>query len=390
MSESKSNSKSGSNSPAPASALHVLPSKYLQTKYFFHLPEGKAMSVLFGVPVIVFVTAALFCSSCVSVKTAFLVTAICVVASYFVARGGSNPHRPDLRGKTAIVTGANTGIGKETAGVLAGLGARVIIACRDVKKGESARGELEARFKRSGSNQSQSESYGPGPIEVRALDLSSTASIRKFASDFGGDTRLDLLINNAGVMMCPYTQTADGFEMQTGTNHLGHMLLCVLLLPNLKRSAARVINTSSMGHALFASVPAISWGKALSPTPSEYDPSIAYGNSKLANVLFSRELETKLAGSGAHAYTCHPGAVQTELGRHVSAMAVLSALFGRVLLKTPLQGAQTQLYLATAPNPVPVVYHTDCEPAESSPISYSDDSAHELWIESCKLLKIDA
>ncbi|KAI3354793.1 hypothetical protein L3Q82_004608 [Scortum barcoo] len=182
-----------------------------------------------------------------------------------------------LDGKTVIITGANTGIGKETARDLARRGARIIMACRDLERAEEAKTEIL-------------EDTGNENMVIRKLDLSDTKSIRAFAELINKEEKqVNILINNAGIMMCPYSKTADGFEMQLGVNHLGHVLLTYLLLDLIKRSAsARIVIVASVAHT---------WtGLRLDDINSErsYDTMKAYGQSKLANILFARSLAKRL------------------------------------------------------------------------------------------------
>ncbi|NWX38724.1 RDH12 dehydrogenase, partial [Notiomystis cincta] len=192
--------------------------------------------------------------------------------------GGRCKSTARLEGKVVIVTGANTGIGKETARDLAQRG-KVIIACRDIAKAEAAASEIRAE---TGNQQ----------VIVKKLDLADTKSIREFAEKFLAEEKeLHILINNAGVMLCPYSKTADGFEMHLGVNHLGHFLLTFLLLERLKHSApARIVNVSSLAHhggrIRFHDLHG----------ERSYNRGLAYCHSKLANVLFTRELARRLRG----------------------------------------------------------------------------------------------
>uniref|UniRef100_A0A7N8Y8L9 Zgc:112332 n=1 Tax=Mastacembelus armatus TaxID=205130 RepID=A0A7N8Y8L9_9TELE len=184
-----------------------------------------------------------------------------------------------LDGKTVIITGANTGIGKETARDLARRGARIVMACRDLERAEEAQADIL-------------EDTGNENVVIRKLDLSDTQSIRAFAELINKEEKqVNILINNAGVMMCPYSKTADGFEMQLGVNHLGHFLLTYLLLDLIKHSSpARIVVVASVAHT---------WtGMRLNDINSDrnYDPIKAYGQSKLANVLFARSLARLLQG----------------------------------------------------------------------------------------------
>ncbi|XP_063500518.1 retinol dehydrogenase 11 isoform X4 [Symphalangus syndactylus] len=220
-----------------------------------------------------------------------------------------------LPGKVVVVTGANTG-------------ARVYLACRDVEKGELVAKEIQT-------------TTGNQQVFVRKLDLSDTKSIRAFAKGFLAEEKhLHILINNAGVMMCPYSKTADGFEMHIGVNHLGHFLLTHLLLEKLKESApSRIVNVSSLAHHLGRIHFHNLQGEKF------YNAGLAYCHSKLANILFTQELARRLKGSGVTTYSVHPGTVQSELVRHSSFMRWIWWLFS-FFIKTPQQGAQTSLHCA--------------------------------------------
>ncbi|XP_004081219.1 retinol dehydrogenase 12 [Oryzias latipes] len=278
-----------------------------------------------------------------------------------------------LDGKTVVITGANTGIGKETAIDLAKRGARVIIACRDMEKAQAAVKEI---MEKSNSN----------AVVSMKLDLSNSQSIREFAEVINRDEpKLNILINNAGVMVCPYGKTADGFEMQIGVNHLGHFLLTYLLIDLIKRSApARIVTVSSMAHA---------WGSInLDDLNSEksYSKSKAYAQSKLANVLFTRSLAKRLEGTGVTAYSLHPGVVQTDLWRHLSAPEQFFMKIARPFTKNSLQGAQTTIYCAVEPSldTESGGYYSDCAAASCSSAGKDDTVAEKLWDLSCRMLGI--
>jgi retinol dehydrogenase-12 len=222
--------------------------------------------------------------------------------------GGSWTEAPDLTGRTIVVTGGNTGLGKETCIRLAKLGADVIIGSRSQKRGADAAEEVRALLNTE-------------KVTSMVLDLSSMKSIQSFAKDFQSKhDRLDVLVNNAGVMAIPTRElTTDGFEKQMGINHFGHFHLTSLLLPQIKAAGkitgdARVINLSSMAHQI--AFDGMNWDDLQSE--KEYDPWKAYGQSKLANVLFTRELQKRLAGSaetaGVSTAAVHPGNVR----RHAS------------------------------------------------------------------------
>lgn len=236
---------------------------------------------------------------------------------------------PELTGKRAIVTGANTGIGFETARVLASKGALVIMTCRNMEKGESSANSIRKETRRD-------------DIEVTKLDLASLSSIRQFADDFRRRyDRLDLLINNAGVMMPPYSRTIDGFELQFGTNHLGHFALTGLLIDLLMRTEGScMVAASSFAHKLGTiNFDDINWKES-------YKRIRAYAQSKLANLLFTYELQRKLSaiGSKTIAVAVHPGWTRTNLQRHAIYFKILNPILGQNVK----MGALPTLYAATS------------------------------------------
>ena len=232
----------------------------------------------------------------------FAWTAVAGASLYLIKRyfGGSVCYsKAVLNGKTAIITGANTGLGLETAVDFAKRNARVILACRNKKKGEAAVVQVK---KRSGNEN----------VVFVQLDLSSLESVRTFSSKMlASEPRIDILVNNAGVYACPYTKTADGFEMQFGVNHLGHFLLTHMLLDRIKEApSARIVNVSSMFHER---------GKInFDDLNSEgsYSAYEAYFQSKLANILFTRSLAKRLEGTKVTVNVLHPGYVGTEILRY--------------------------------------------------------------------------
>jgi NAD(P)-dependent dehydrogenase (short-subunit alcohol dehydrogenase family) len=269
----------------------------------------------------------------------------------------------DLSGKRVLVTGASSGIGQETARALAAHGAEVILTARDVPKGEDVAAGIR-------------ESTGNAKVSVESVELASLASIRDFAKRFLAtyDT-LHVLVNNAGVMACPLDHTVDGFEMQFGTNHLGHFLLTGLLLPALRKGApSRIVSVSSRGHHIS---PVVFEDIEFKQRP--YDKWQAYGQSKTANILFAVGLDRRLSSQGVRAVALHPGAIMTELSRHLvpDDIKFLQSRGGSTGLqfKTVEAGAATSAFAATAPEleGKGAVYLEDCHVAEIN------DEPNGLW-----------
>lgn len=229
----------------------------------------------------------------------------------------------DQHGRTFVVTGANSGLGEVTARALAASGAHVVLACRDVAKGQRVAAEI-------GDN-----------AEVRRLDLADLASVREFAS---GIDKVDVLVNNAGVMAVPRRSTADGFEMQIGTNHLGHFALTGLLLD---RVTDRVVTMSSQAHKLgTVDLADLNWERR------RYRRWSAYGQSKLANLLFTYELQRRLtaAGSKMKSIAAHPGYASTNLQSHTESIWDRLMDVGDLFAQSAEMGALPELYAATAPD----------------------------------------
>jgi len=275
----------------------------------------------------------------------------------------------DLAGTTALVTGATGGMGLETARTLASAGAGVVLAGRDEAKGAAALTTVQGAAPGAGA-------------EFRLLDLADLASVRAFSDSVTSDfDRLDLLVNNAAVMVPPLSRTADGFELQMGTNHLGHFLLTGRLAPLLLAAEpARIVNVSSAGH-LFSSIDF----DDPNYESREYDAWSAYGQSKTANILHSIELERRLGPRGVHAYALHPGMVATDLARHMTAQD-LESLMGssteEIRLLPVEVGAATAVWAATAPGlaGAGVPYLEECRVSENV-ADYAVDPglAMRLW-----------
>ncbi|XP_038128429.1 dehydrogenase/reductase SDR family member 13-like [Cyprinodon tularosa] len=284
--------------------------------------------------------------------------------------GKSCKSNAKLHGKTVIVTGSNTGIGKATAIEIAKRGARVILACRSKQRGEAA---LQDVKRESGSNQ----------IVFMQLDLGSLKSIRSFAENFlKSEPRLDILINNAGVVLVGRTE--DGFGTMFGVNHLGHFLLTNLLLDRLKDCApSRVVTVSSTAH---------NWGrvdfnylnthKDLREGTSFWDSVMIYGDSKLCNVLFTHELAKRLQGTKVTCYSLHPGSIYTELARNKSSFVQMVLKYmGMYFFKNAVQGSQTTLHCALQEGIEHLSgrYFSDCTVRKVFKKAEDDAASKKLW-----------
>ncbi len=284
-----------------------------------------------------------------------------------------------LDGRIAVVTGASTGLGIETARALAAAGAHVVLAVRSDEKGEASAARIR-------------ESVPDASLEHAVVDLASLESVRRFGAEVSGrHPAIHLLINNAGVMYTPEERTVDGFELQFGTNHLGHFLLTALLLPSLLAGApSRIVNLSSNGHRSAG----IDWDDP-NYERRPYDKFSAYGQSKTANVLFTRELERRYGDRGVHAYAVHPGVIATDLGRYMT-REDLKALRARIAeaaastppsgssleYKTVPQGAATSVWAAVAPELEGQggAYLADCRISdEDAPWTRDTADAARLW-----------
>lgn len=293
-----------------------------------------------------------------------------------------------LDGKTVVITGCNTGIGKECVKEFYLRGAKVIMACRNLEKATSAQTEVEDECKNAPN---------VGSIQVVKLDLTSLRSVRECAKKISdNEEKIDILLNNAGVMMCPKDTTEDNFEMQIGTNHFGHFLFTLLLLPRIIASnsqPARIVNVSSMAHwRIFG-------GKMnfddLNWKTRRYNSINAYAQSKLANVLFTKELARRLQEAGinhVHTYSLHPGVIKTELGRNLDqtffkGVTFLFLTFTTFMCKSPQQGAQTSIYCSLSEDCAKEtgLYYQECSKTNPSYRARNKEDAKRLWEESLLL-----
>lgn len=280
---------------------------------------------------------------------------------------------PDQTGRIAIVTGANTGLGLETAKALAAHGAHVVLAVRNAEKGKAAAEAITA-------------AHSNADVTLQSLDLSSLESVRRASDELKGRyDKIDLPINNAGVMWTEKSSTADGFELQFGTNHLGHYALTGLLLERLLPvEGSRVVTVSSIGHRIRADIhfDDLQWER-------DYDRVAAYGQSKLANLLFTYELQRRLAGTNTVALAAHPGGSNTELARNspLWVRAVFDVV-APVLVQGADMGALPTLRAATDPAALGGQYYGpdgfmeqrgNPKVVASSEQSYNLDLQRRLW-----------
>ncbi len=274
-----------------------------------------------------------------------------------------------MQGRVCLVTGASGGIGKETAVALATLGAAVVMVSRDSERGKAALSDVRRR------------SGGSDDVQLMLADLASLQAVRSLASEFRQrHQRLHVLVNNAGALNSQLSLTKDGFEMTFGVNHLAHFLLTNLLLDLLKTSApSRIVNVSSSAHARGT----IDFDGFRGER--KYSGIAAYGQSKLANVLFTYELVRRLDGAGVTANSLHPGVIRTGFGHNNSGIwGGLCSVFHTVArpnLLTPEQGAQTSIYLASSPDVEGVTgkYFAKSKPVQSSDLSHDTELAQRLW-----------
>ncbi|GAQ90626.1 hypothetical protein KFL_006640060 [Klebsormidium nitens] len=287
-----------------------------------------------------------------------------------------------------VITGGNSGIGKATAVALAGMGMHITLACRNQARGNAAAADI-------------SEKTGNDSVRSMLCDLASLRSVREFAENYQKTGRpLDVLVNNAGIMACPQMFTEDGFEMQLGVNHMGHFLLTSLLLGTLASSATpgrrtRVVNVSSQAHQLGS----IDFDDLNFQGKRKYGRWEAYAQSKLANILFTKELTRRCAERQVpiDANALHPGVVDTQLVRYLLPAQLLeardkdptkSSAFAKFIgLRTPEEGSSTVVYLASSPyvEGVSGGYYDDSKPAEPSKLAKDPDLASRLWTVSQEL-----
>jgi NAD(P)-dependent dehydrogenase (short-subunit alcohol dehydrogenase family) len=288
---------------------------------------------------------------------------------------------PDQTGRTAVITGANTGLGYETAAALAAKGAHVVLAVRNLEKGKAA-ADLITRANPGAS------------VAIQELDLTSLDSVRAAADQLRADHgSIDLLINNAGVMFTPKSTTKDGFELQFGTNHLGHFALTNLLLDRLQAApGSRIVTVSSVGHRFARAIrfDDLQWERS-------YSRVGAYGQAKLANLMFTYELQRRLQGTNTIAVAAHPGGSRTELTRNLPPVVAAVTRLAEPLFQSAEMGALPTLRAATDPGVLGGQYFGPDGFGEqrghpkvvaSSAASHDTDAQRRLWAVSEELTSV--
>jgi len=306
-----------------------------------------------------------------------LLSAVFVVKLYFKWAAGVCKSKRRIDGQVVVITGANTGIGFETAKDLARRGAKVILACRDLAKAEVASEQI-----RTITNNKK--------VIAKELDVSSLDSVRKFCKEIlESETRLDILINNAGVAGLRKQITPDGLELQFATNHFGPFLLTNILLGLMKKTGSgRIISVSSVAH---------NWTKTLDVnnlnSELKWEPKYIYARAKLANILFMKELSKRLEKSGLKitANAVNPGGVKTAIFRHARKAFKYMIMVSQFFFKTPAEGAQPTIDLAVSEEleGVSGFYWTDCKKTTPSKLAQDEELAERLWEVSAKLVKLE-
>jgi len=306
-----------------------------------------------------------------------VVFSIAAVKVYFKFKAGLCRSKRRVDGQVAIITGANSGIGFETAKELVRRGAKVILGCRDVAKAEEAAEEIR---RVTGSNK----------VIPKKLDVSSLSSIRNFCDEvLKEETRLDILINNAGVAGMRKSMTEDGLEIHFATNHFGPFLLTNILLGLMKKTGkARIISVSSLAH---------NWTKTLDienlNSEKKWEPKVLYARAKLCNILFTTELARRLKEAGLHgiaANAVNPGGVRTAIFRHARKTFKYMIMISQFFFKTPTEGAQPIIHQSVSEEVEGEsgFYYTDCKKDTPSKLAQDPELARKLWEASKKFVKI--
>ena len=284
-----------------------------------------------------------------------------------MARSAPASSLPSMEGRTVVITGGNSGIGLETSVVLASVGARMVLGCRNQTKADAAVDEIRRRS-------------GNDAVESRPIDLADLDSVRRFAADLSDLDTIDVLINNAGLILGERTESAQGYEATFATNHLGPFLLTNLLDEPLRAAeAARVVNVASVAH--WMAPRGIRWSE-VEQRPRYHGWSV-YGESKLANILHARALAARYEGSSVVAHSLHPGNIRSGFGQDGDLHGFSDRLLkvGAFVLVTPEQGARTSVHVATSPDALTSSgdYWARSRRARPAPWARNDAQAEKLW-----------
>ncbi len=282
-----------------------------------------------------------------------------------------------MHGKVCVITGATSGIGLVAAERLAAMGARLLLVARDKARGDAAFAQIQAR--------------APGAaVRIVYGDLSRLAEMNRLGTEIVAlEPRIDVLINNAGAMFAERGVTADGLERTFAVNHMAYFVLANRLKPSLvAASRARIVNTASAAH--HRATTGLDFGDLQSERNYHY--FTVYGRSKLANILFTRELARRLAGTGVTANSLHPGFVSTRFGDNNRGLFRIGIGIAKLFAISPEKGAETIVYLASSPDVADVTgtYFADCRPARLSTAAQDDAAARRLWDESARIAKLPA
>jgi len=307
-----------------------------------------------------------------------VITGIVGTKLYFKWTTGVCKSKKRVDGQVAIITGANSGLGFESAKELVRRGAKVILACRDLTKAEKAADQIR---KQIGSNK----------VIPKVLDVSSLVSVRKFCDEIlNEETRLDILVNNAGIAGLRKTITEEGLEVQFATNHFGPFLLTNILLGLMKKTGkARIVSVSSVAHT---------WTKDLDlenlNSEKKWDPKLIYAKAKLCNILFMKELTRRLEEANIHGITANavnPGGVRTAIFRHARKTFKYIIMISQFFFKTPAEGAQTIVHSCVSEDvdEQSGFYFTDCKKVSPSKLAENSDLAKNLWEATSKIVKLE-
>lgn len=351
----------------------LLEDMLVQAKVLYHFPTAAESLGIF--------TLGLGLCSAMTIRSLSTLQWLCVLCvvlgmSRVIANGRPCPSHVlnKFANKTVLITGASSGLGLETAVIMARSGARVVLLCRDKTRGEKAKQEVIRKAGVASDN-----------VEMMLLDVSSLTDVRRFVTAWGS-RKVDILINNAGIMACPLAMTKDGIESQFATNYLGHFLLTTSLLPNLQAGMGRVVNVSSVAGQSLAPANFTQWDCLNDQSKCKrWNRWDFYGISKQAQIIFTSELQRRYGTKGILATAAHPGIVLTEVTREIPGLGrFLFRIVGALLYKSAPQGCQSILFAAGSDRVTPGGFHLDCRVYPQKIPS----AAATLWTVSENMVKV--